>query len=514
MLRRLDSGDYGEITHMKKLMGKIQIIVLAGMLALGLTACGGSSSPSTPAVTTASKTSSWADVSASSGDRKVTISWDRTGSTATSISTYNLYWSTDPTIPATSVTTKIVNVTSPYVLTSGLENGKTYYFAVTEVTSAGEGPKSFIVSASPMATTPTAPVGLQAVAKDGEVDLYFTGTTPANTTYSLIWSKYVGSAVSGPFEITNLSVNSTAGYQHTALLNDGAATYQYQLKAVRNGIESKLGNPITIYPQAAITQAPVPAVGLPFGNMSTVTTPGKPGRPSGLKVVAGNQQVRLDWTVASEIPSTANTYDIVKTSGTRTVVQASSGSAGISGNTTTVLAPIAYYDIYWDVQPINPNSPPANVIRVSASNSTFTHTGLNNLTTYYYAIKAIAATNNLTLPTYPSGFSSIVSAVPTPKVPDVPSAVTIVGGSQKADLSWNKDASGLTGVTYNVYALKSATSPTACKSANNLIATVTSNSYSHTGLIPGDTWYYCVTSHGEAESDASAVASYAIPKLN
>jgi len=94
---------------MKNLLGKIQSVVLAVALAFGLTACGGSGSPSTTAATSTSKAASWADVTASSGDRKVTISWDKPGATSstgtTPTSIYNLYFSTDPTMPATSATT-------------------------------------------------------------------------------------------------------------------------------------------------------------------------------------------------------------------------------------------------------------------------------------------------------------------------------------------------------------------------------------------------------------------------
>lgn len=500
---------------MKHFFSTIKAALLCGALVLGLSACGGTDSPSTTATTTTSKTASWATVMAGSGDRQVTISWDKpttstTSSGTTPTSTYNIYWSTDPTM-ATS--TKITNVTSPFRHT-GLTNDRTYYYVVTEVTTAGvEGPNSFVVSATPRATVPAAPVGLQTQALDGEVNIEFNGTTPANTTYSLVWYKYVGSSVSGPNETSNLpssALSSATPYKHTALLNDGAATYQYQLKAVRNGIESKLSNPITIYPQAATTQAPVPAVGLPFGNISTVTTPGKPGRPSKVKIVAGNQQVKLDWSAAS--PLTATLYDTVKKGSVKTKIDSSTSSTG-----TTIGTTIAY-DIYWDTQPINPSNPPANVIRTTGT--TFTHTGLaknddpTKLTTYYYAVKTVAICIDPTLPTYASDFSSIASAVPTPKVPDVPSGLTIVGGTQQADLSWSKDASGLTGVTYYVYALKSATKPTVCKDSNNWIATATSNSYSHTGLMPGDTWYYCVTSRAEAESDASSIVSYAIPKSN
>jgi mono/diheme cytochrome c family protein len=87
-------------------------------------------------------------ISATGGANQVTVSWFGVpGSTA-----YNLYWSSASGV-TTATGTKVTAVSSPYTKT-GLADGTTYYFLVTEVNSAGES----AASAKASATTNAAPV--------------------------------------------------------------------------------------------------------------------------------------------------------------------------------------------------------------------------------------------------------------------------------------------------------------------------------------------------------------------
>jgi len=83
-------------------------------------------------------------VSATAGNKKVTISWNGVPS-ATS---YNLYWSTSPGVSRASYTERISSVTTPFTH-SGRINGTTYYYVVTAVNVYGEGSESSQVSARP-----------------------------------------------------------------------------------------------------------------------------------------------------------------------------------------------------------------------------------------------------------------------------------------------------------------------------------------------------------------------------
>jgi len=71
-------------------------------------------------------------VSATAGNKKVTISWNGVP-WATS---YNLYWSTSPGVSRASYTERISSVTTPFTH-SGRINGTTYYYVVTAVNVYG-----------------------------------------------------------------------------------------------------------------------------------------------------------------------------------------------------------------------------------------------------------------------------------------------------------------------------------------------------------------------------------------
>jgi mono/diheme cytochrome c family protein len=81
-------------------------------------------------------------VTATGGASQVTVSWPAV-SGATS---YNLYWSTTTGV-TTATGTKIAGATNPYVQT-GLAASTAYYYVVTAVNGAGEGPASAQVTAT------------------------------------------------------------------------------------------------------------------------------------------------------------------------------------------------------------------------------------------------------------------------------------------------------------------------------------------------------------------------------
>jgi mono/diheme cytochrome c family protein len=73
-------------------------------------------------------------VSGAGGTNQVTVSW----SAVSGATSYNLYYSTTAGV-TTANGTKLAGVTTPYVLAS-LAASTPYYFVVTAVNAAGEGP--------------------------------------------------------------------------------------------------------------------------------------------------------------------------------------------------------------------------------------------------------------------------------------------------------------------------------------------------------------------------------------
>ncbi len=92
---------------------------------------------------------------------QVSLSWTAPTATGGSpVTGYNVYESTAPGAAGT----KVASVTATGYTATGLTNGTTYYFEVTAVNVAGEGPASAQVSA-----TPVAPAGYRLVAAQGQV---------------------------------------------------------------------------------------------------------------------------------------------------------------------------------------------------------------------------------------------------------------------------------------------------------------------------------------------------------
>lgn len=86
-----------------------------------------------------------AGVTATAGDKQVTVSWNSVNG-ATS---YNIYWSATSGVTKTTGT-RISGITSPYTH-AGLTNGTTYFYILTALNSYGESSKSNEVSATPKA---------------------------------------------------------------------------------------------------------------------------------------------------------------------------------------------------------------------------------------------------------------------------------------------------------------------------------------------------------------------------
>jgi len=127
--------------------------------------------------------------------------------------------------------------------------------------------------------------------------------------------------------------------------------------------------------------------------------------------------------------------------------------------------------------------------------------GLANGTTYNFCVSAVQnlydSTGKLitssTPPTLPTEtFSATISAMPQLDVLAVPSAVSASAGNQQVSLSWAavSDPSG-GAVEYNIYYTNTAPSST-----TNwiLIGTTSNNSFVHSGLAAGETYYYVIKS--------------------
>jgi len=198
-----------------------------------------------------------------------------------------------------------------------------------------------------------------------------------------------------------------------------------------------------------------------------------PTAPQSLAARAGDGSVSLTWTPP-----------------------ASNGGAAISG-----------YNVYRSTTPGGEGSTP---VKTGVTTTSFTDTGLNNGTTYYYTVAAVNSAGT-------SPQSGEVSATPAPApgtVPTAPQSLTATGHNGSVSLSWSVPSSNggapITG--YNVYR-----STTAGGEGNTPVAVgVTTTSFTDNGLVNGTKYYYkvaAVNANGTSplSNEASATPQATVP---
>ena len=440
---------------MKKLRTLLQVFLLAGALALCLTACGSGSSSSTTSAAggavVAYATSSWANLNIASGDQQVTLSWtDNLNPTGATKMTYNIYCGTSAGVKKNgSNVLKISNLTGTSFVHTGLVNGKSYYYAITAVTPDGtEGALSREASATPQAALPAAPTGISIKSGTGQITLG-TGFTPiSGVIYNVYWSTTSGVTKANGNKMPNVSFPSWVHYTQGA--NDGQTTYYYVVTAQTSSgesIESKQLSATTVNTSA----------GAAFGS------------PNLVNAVAGNQMATIGWNAPSSPISPP---------------------AGAS--------PSVSYNLYWWT-----GAEPNKAHKISNGTSTsFTHQSLTNGTSYNYLVSAVQTITVAGAVSTVETDSATISVIPEAKAPAIPSGLSAAAQNQQVELAWTQDSSG-NPVTYNVY--------WSIDNTNWLkISNISSNSYTQTGLQSGVTYYYKVSSQSAAESNTSATVSAAL----
>jgi fibronectin type 3 domain-containing protein len=197
----------------------------------------------------------------SSRYREIDVSWDPVDGA----SSYNLYWSTSSSLSTTSGT-QIPGASSPYVLSSGVTSGLSYYFIVTAIVDGQESFASPVTGVTAGSFPPAAPASLSATAGDASVSLSWDASATAEA-YDLYFSTSPGPTTATATPIIGVS----SPYSHTGLAND---TTYYYIVVARN------------------MDGPSPASSI----ASATPRPPAPAAPAGLTAVAGDRFISLDWT--------------------------------------------------------------------------------------------------------------------------------------------------------------------------------------------------------------------------
>ena len=167
------------------------------------------------------------------------------------------------------------------------------------------------------------------------------------------------------------------------------------------------------------------------------------------------------------------------------------GSAGQVILNWTTLSGASNYTVFWDNSTGVSSS--SNVI-TSVSNDNYTHSSLDNGTTYYYKVAGVNSYGTGTLS------SEVSASTPLP----APANLSATAGNKLVALDWD-NVSGAS--SYTVY----WDNATGVSTSSSAITNVSDDNYTHTGLNAG-TYYYKVaavnsTGTGTLSSEVNATAS-------
>jgi hypothetical protein len=197
-----------------------------------LAGCGGDQSATMAAPTA---------VAAIAGNKQVSLTW----SAESGATSYNVKRTTISGGPYT----QIAAPTSTSYTDASVSNGKTYYYVVSALDSAGESANSAQVSAAPSApvapaTIPAIPAGVAATAGNALVSLNWSASSGA-TSYHVKRATTSG----GPY--TQLAAPTSASYTDASVSN--GATYYYVVSALDSAGESANSAQVTANPTAGVS---------------------------------------------------------------------------------------------------------------------------------------------------------------------------------------------------------------------------------------------------------------------
>ncbi len=332
----------------------------------------------------------------------------------------------------------------------------TYYYVISAVDADGESGQSTEASATTNGAPPATPTGLSAIGvAEDQIDLSWTANTDDPTRYYIYRSEVSG----GTFTLIDSVDHPTVTFSNTGL--SGETTYYYTISAVNGSGESDQTDEVS-----ATTTGPVPNV------------------PTGLSATAVSaSQINLNWTANTDDPTRYYVYRALINGGTFTLID-SVDHPGVSYSHTGLATSTTYYYKISAVNDIGesaqseqvsattfglPPATPTNLTATSAGPSqidlswtastgspieyyiyrsttsggtfvivdsvnhpttSYSNTGLDDLTTYYYQVSANNAWGESVL----SDEASATTDGSPPTTPTNPNATTI--SFSQIDLSW------------------------------------------------------------------------------
>lgn len=267
-------------------------------------------------------------LTANGGAGQITLNWAAPASSGGSaITNYKVYRGTTP--GGETFLDQVGNVLS--YPDTGAASGQTYYYKVSAVNSAGEGPQSNEASAT-LPGVPSAPRALSATAvtyTGGRIDLAWLAPSTTGGSAVTAYRVYRGTTPGGETFLTQ--VGNVLSFLDTGLANGQA--YYYKVSAVNAAGEGAQSNE------------------------ATATTPSPPDAPLSLQATAvttAGGRIHLSWVRNGDGGATINSYRVYR---------------GTSSGAEEFLTSDGVYHTWTSVE--------------------FEDTGLANGRTYYYKVSAV-----------------------------------------------------------------------------------------------------------------------------
>jgi hypothetical protein len=154
-------------------------------------------------------------------------------------------------VPGAAGVAAVTGITELAYDHTGLTNGDTYYYVITAVNLAGEGPASAEVSATPQPPLPAAPTSLVAVSGNTTVDLSWSAVAGA-VSYDVYWATTPGVQTQTATRVRGMTQNR---FHHGGLTN--GFTYYYVVTATGPSGEGPASGEASARPLPPPPEAPL-----------------------------------------------------------------------------------------------------------------------------------------------------------------------------------------------------------------------------------------------------------------
>ncbi len=469
-------------------------------------------------------------LAAAEGSAQVTLTW----SGAAGVTGFNLKRATTSGGPYTQIAT---NLTSAYYVDTNVLNYTTYYYVVTAINATGQSGNSSEVSATPSdmafyykfdessgttaadasgngnsaslmsGATWTTGIFSNAVHCDGTTNGYLTlPSGVVNGISDFTASVWVKTDVSAMWARVFDFGSGTGTYMFLAPVNS-AGKVRYEI--INGGVVQDLDSPsamsVGVWHHLAVAQSGTTGI-LYVDGVAVTTNSSMTLNPSSLGNTTLNYIGKSQWASDPNLTGSVDDFRVYTHALKSSEVLALALTPSIPGGLTAVPVPgntqvaLSWNAVSGATSYNLKRAPVSGGSYTTVTNITgtsFTNTGLVNLTTYYYVVAAVTAKGE-------TPNSAEVSATPYNSAPPVPLNLTATPGNGRAILRWN---AALTASGYKLW--RSTTSG----SGYAQIGSPSGTSYLDLGVTNGAVYYYVVSATNNLGASATSTEANATPHL-